>query len=113
MYTQHMSWSSRTFVLSLVLIWVLAPQLACFMPSQPAMPSEMDCCKEMASDCHRPNMSQACCQTGVRTDLGIASKVVRNLMPTIDAAADWEDPLARLTSGDFPESSIHNSHAPP
>jgi hypothetical protein len=113
MYTLHMSWSFRTVALSAVLVWVLAPQLACFMPSQAAMPSEMDCCKGMAADCHRANMSQSCCQTWVRTDLGISTKVVRNPMPPIDSAGDWADPLAGLPGGDFSELSTHNSHAPP
>jgi len=87
MYTLHMSWSFRTLVLALVMAWGIAPQLACLMPDQTLTPAEMDCCKGMAGDCSSSNMSQACCQTTVRTEVVIAAKVVRHVMPRLDVAA--------------------------
>src|SRR5215470_9767215 len=79
MYTFHMSWSFRGLVLAVLLGWGLAPQLVCFMPDQTPASSEMDCCKGMAADCNDANMSQACCQTVVRTDIGIAARTTHNL----------------------------------
>jgi hypothetical protein len=113
MYTLHMSWPFRALVLAVVLAWGLAPQLACFMPDQALTESEMDCCEGMASDCSSANMSHACCRTVVRTDVGIAAKVVRNLMPTFDVAERATDISIALPLRVIRELSIHNSHAPP
>jgi hypothetical protein len=82
-----MSWSFRTVALGVVLAWGLAPQLACLMPDQTLTPAEMDCCKGMAGDCSSANMSQACCQTVVRTEVGVVAKVIRHVMPRLGAAA--------------------------
>ena len=83
MYTLHMSWPLRSLVLGLVIVWGLAPQLACFMPEHSQTEAEKDCCEKMASDCHGTSMSQ-CCQTSVRTDVAIAGKTIRSLMPHSD-----------------------------
>jgi hypothetical protein len=113
MYTLHMSWPFRASVLAVVLAWGLAPQLACFMPDETLTESEMDCCEGMASDCSSANMSHACCRTVVRTDVGIAAKVVRNLMPRFDVAERATDISIALPLRVIRELSIHNSHAPP
>jgi len=96
-----------------MLAWEMAPQLACFMPDQALTKPEMDCCEEMASDCSSANMSNACCQTVVRTDVGIAAKVVRNLMPKFDVAERAADISIALPLRLSRELSIHNNHAPP
>src|SRR5262245_7357703 len=107
MYTLHMSWSFRALVLAVVLAWGLAPQLACFMPDQTLSKSEMDCCQGMAGDCNSANMSShTCCETVVRTDVGIAAKVVRNLIPGFDVAATAIDFSATPQHNDFRELFI-------
>src|SRR5947207_15439563 len=63
MYTLPMTWSFRMLAGSMALIWVLVPQLACFMPDPAATPAEMECCQKMKSDCSGMNMSHECCRT--------------------------------------------------
>jgi hypothetical protein len=114
MYTLHMSWSFRAVCLAVGLACGLAPQLACFMPSQPLTASEMDCCQEMSNDCSGANMSDACCQTVVRTDVGVAAKMIRNLLPPIGAAESGGALSATLPNDVLRDSSVrHNNHAPP
>ena len=113
MYTLHMSWPFRAFVLAVVVAWGIAPQLACFMPDQTFTKSEMDCCQEIASDCSSANMSDACCRTLVRTNVGIAAKVVRNIMPRFDVAERATDISIALPPSGSRELSTYNSHAPP
>src|SRR5262245_1319050 len=114
MYTLHMWWAFRGSVLSVVLACALAPQLLCFMPDETLTQSEMDCCKEMASDCSSPKMSHACCQTVVRTSVGIAAKVVRNLIPRFDVAERVVTISATvLQHSSARELAIYNNHAPP
>ena len=109
-----MSCSFRGSVLGVVLACALAPQLVCFMPDETLTQSEMDCCKEMASDCSSPKMSHACCQTVVQTDVGIAAKVVRNVIPRFDVAERMVDISATvLRHSSSRELPIHNNHAPP
>jgi hypothetical protein len=113
MYTLHMSWPFRALVIALVVAWGIAPQLACFMSDQTFTKSEMDCCQEMASDCSSANMSDACCRTLVRTDVGIAAKVVRNIMPRFDVEERASDISVGIPPNGSRELSIHDSHAPP
>jgi hypothetical protein len=95
------------------MVWGIAPQLACFMLDQTLTPAEMDCCKGMAGDCSNANMAQACCQTAVSTEVGVAAKVVRDVTPRLDAA-----PLtANILPGTFfafdRQLSKQTDHAPP
>src|SRR5262249_1346617 len=103
MYTLHMSWSFRALVLCALIGCGLAPQLVCFMPDPTLTRSEMDCCEGMASECSAANMSHACCQTVVRTDVGIAARVVRNLMPRFDVAESAIDFSIALQHNGFRE----------
>jgi hypothetical protein len=108
-----MSWSFRTLALSVVLAWGLVPQLACFMPDQARTKSEMDCCEGMSSaDCNSANMHD-CCQTVVRTNFGVAMKVVRNVVPPVDAINSWIAIQVPVDHDGFRELSIQDSHAPP
>ena len=113
MYTLHMSWPFRTLVLGLLLAWGLAPQLACFMPDQPLTAAEMDCCKEMASDCSTANMTHACCKTVVRTDPGVAAKVVRHDVPQLAVADRTLNIAAELSRNFDSQFSRQTDHAPP
>jgi len=80
-----MSGSFRAFVLIMVIIWAVAPQLACFVPEQTPTQSAMDCCKGMAGDCN-PTMSQECCQILARAEIGIVAKVIRHFEPPAQIA---------------------------
>jgi hypothetical protein len=112
MYTLHMFWPFRGLVLVVLLVWGLAPQLACLMPEPTATQSEMDCCKGMAADCSTANMSQTCCQTVVRTDIGIVAKTDRNMMPLCVAAYTIVILPALRASFDLPALE-QSDHAPP
>ena len=113
MYTSQMSWRFRTLVLGLVLAWGLAPQLACFMPDQALTPAEMDCCKEMAADCGTANMTHACCKTVVRTDPGVAAKVVRHDLPQLAVADQTPNIVAEFSASFDTQLSRQTDHAPP
>ena len=94
-----MSGSFRAFVLIMVVIWAVAPQLACFVPEQTPAQSEMGCCKGMAGDCN-PTMSQECCQTLARVEVGIVAKVIRHFEPLAQIANVATDvvPVSLLVS---------------
>jgi len=113
MYTLPMSWSFRAWVLLLLLSWGLIPQLACFVPDQALTPQAMDCCQGMAGDCSSANMSQACCQTVVHTNLGITVRVTREAMPTLDAAVAVTDTAPDLNINFDPLQLSRTAHAPP
>ena len=113
MYTLHMSWSFRATVLTIVMAWGLAPQIACFMPEQMLTQPERDCCKEMSSDCGGANMSHACCRTVVRTDVGITAKTVRIVTPHFDVAERMIDAASSIFLTPSRELSAGNGHAPP
>jgi hypothetical protein len=113
MYTLPMSWSFRALVFGVVMALGLAPQLACFMPENTATEAERDCCEKMANDCGGTNMSHECCRTAVRSDVGIATKVVRNVMPHFDVAARTAQTGSVLCLTFSPQFLIETSHAPP
>jgi hypothetical protein len=112
-YTLHMSWPFRALVLGVVLSWGLCPQLACFMPVQAPTPAEMDCCKGLSSDCNSSNMSQACCQTAVRLEAGVAAKVFRHAAPRLAVAAVAANAVHDLLIPFDRQLSIQTDHAPP
>jgi hypothetical protein len=92
--------------------WGLAPQLACFMPDE-MRAEEKDCCEGMTHDCGGPNMSHDCCRTIVRTDIGISTKTIRNVMPAVDAAERTIDIAPLLLPTVSRDSWTRNDHAPP
>jgi hypothetical protein len=68
-------------VLGLLVSVGLAPQLACFMPSESLSQSDMECCKEMIFACAAPNMSHECCQTLAPAPVGLTEKASYDVMP--------------------------------
>ena len=78
MYTLHMSRSFRVLAIGFTILWVLAPQIACFMPDQ-MTETEQQCCKEMANDCSGSGMSHECCRTVVRTDVATLTAANRDI----------------------------------
>jgi hypothetical protein len=114
MYTLHMSWPFRGLVLAVLLGWGLAPQLVCFMPDQTPTSSEMDCCKGMAADCNDSNMSQACCQTVVRTDIGIAAKTDHDVKPRVQTESRTIAATVPVVIFSFDPPGLKQSdHTPP
>src|SRR5262245_889142 len=73
-----MSRSFRTLAIGLTMLWVLAPQIACFMPDA-MTETEQQCCKEMANDCSSSGMSHECCRTVVRTDVATITAANRGI----------------------------------
>ena len=58
--------SLRIFVVSgLVLLWSVAPVMACLSPGQALTPDEMACCKKMAGACAGAPESHPCCKPTV------------------------------------------------
>ena len=108
-----MSWSFRSLVLTVAVAWGVAPQIACFMPDQTLSQQEKDCCNEMASDCGGSNMTHECCRTVVRTDTGIAAKVLRHALPD-SVLTNIGIPVVRPMSLDGSRQlATRNNHAPP
>ena len=113
MYTLHMSRSFRALVLSFGFVWALVPQLACFMPgAMLADEPERECCKQMANDCGKTNMTHECCRTVVPGGEGVAVKTVRHTAPQLEvietSAILGSAPLAGAR-----HEFIQNIHAPP
>jgi hypothetical protein len=67
MYTLRMSPSGRVLAFGLAMLWVMVPQIACFMPDQ-MTEAEQECCAQMAGDCSGSGMSHECCRRVVRPD---------------------------------------------
>ena len=53
------------FLLSIVLMWVATPAIACVLPGATLTPAEKECCHHMAQQCGQTAMpaSHSCCQT--------------------------------------------------
>jgi hypothetical protein len=110
MYTLRMSWSFRTLVLSVAMVWALAPQIACFMPDE-MTEAERECCKQMAHDCGNAGMSHECCKTVVRPDVGALAKAVRDIAPDATVLDRTIDSLSLV---ELPRVfSAPSYHAPP
>jgi len=61
----------RALVLvSIVLLWVAAPAVACVLPGVTLTPAERECCHHMAQHCGQTVMpaSHSCCQAPARHD---------------------------------------------
>src|SRR5262245_34600985 len=110
MHILHMSWSFRALVFMVVMAWGLAPQLACFMPDPMLAPAEIDCCKKMTNDCSAPSMSHACCRAVTRTDVGIATKALRNVIPQLDSTGTVTDILPSPLLNSVRKFSKQNDH---
>src|SRR5438067_3224714 len=52
-------------LLSIVLMWVASPAIACVLPGATLTPVERECCHHMAEQCGQASMpaSHSCCQT--------------------------------------------------
>src|ERR1700674_2402197 len=59
-------------VLSLLVLWTVAPALAC-LPNRQMTQAEMACCKKMAGDCHRGPGQHPCCKTTSTVDAPVAT----------------------------------------
>jgi hypothetical protein len=111
-YTSHMSWPYRVLILTMVVVWGLIPQIACFMPDQSPTQAEMDCCQKKAPDCGEMNMT--CCRTvGPAQIVGINAKPVRNPMPDVDVASAPVSIAVVSLPAALTGSAIPNDHAPP
>ena len=55
-------------LVSIVLLWVAAPAVACALPGVTLTPAERECCHHMAQHCGQTAMpaSHSCCQTPAR-----------------------------------------------
>jgi hypothetical protein len=113
MYTLPMSSCFRLLVLAILLTVGLAPQLACFMPDEGAMQADMDCCKGMTGDCSAANMSHACCQTVVRTDVGLTAETIQHAMPRVDVAEYGGNIVSTSLVPIYGDFSRQTDHAPP
>ena len=112
MYTLHMPWLLRVLGLGVVFGWGLGLQVVCFMPDQTVMPSDMDCCKEMAGDCNGANMSHPCCRPSVRAEVVVPVKIVRHVMPRLDVAHGTTNIVPDLFSPIERDVSQLNDRAP-
>src|SRR2546427_12615875 len=59
-------------VVSLLVLWTVAPALAC-LPTGQMTQAEMDCCKKMAGDCHRGPSQHPCCKTTPNIDTPVVT----------------------------------------
>jgi hypothetical protein len=83
-----MSWPFRALVLLVVLGWGIGPELMCFLPEETSTEAELDCCQKMAGECGDTQMSHQCCRPEVRTQVGVAAKIIRQNMP-VSEPAEW------------------------
>jgi hypothetical protein len=58
--------------LGLLCLWIGTPALAC-LPNPSMSPSEMECCKKMAGDCHMGTGQHPCCKTVSSAPASVAS----------------------------------------
>ena len=81
----------RALVLvSIVLLWVAAPAVACVLPGVTLAPAERECCHHMAQPCGQTAMpaSHSCCQAqGRHSALKQASVWIPNRRVTIAVTA--------------------------
>ena len=108
MYTVCMSRSFRTLAIGLTMLWIVAPQIACFMPDA-MTETEQQCCKEMASDCSGSGMSHECCRRVVRADAATVTATNRGIVHDFSLAEKgWESGASSLLNacvGDYPSGN--------
>ncbi len=97
MYTLRMSRSSRALALSLTILWVVAPQMACFMP-ETVTESEHECCQQMANECGGSGMSHECCRTVVRLDVATLARANRDIGFDFSVAGEAFNTIAAVSS---------------
>jgi len=102
----------RIAVVTVVIVWGLAPQIACLLPDRHLTQDEMDCCEKMSGECGRMEMS--CCKTVVRTDVpSILAKTVRNMALHTEITPKPVNITFGLTLALFADFAIRSEHAPP
>jgi hypothetical protein len=112
MYTLRMSVSGRALAFGLAILWVMVPQIACFMPD-PMTEAEQECCEQMAHNCGSSGMSHECCRRVVRTDpatLAAASRVMAHDFVLVEGSTEI-DGSALLTASTF--SYFFRNSSPP
>src|SRR5580700_3655730 len=62
----------RLVVVSLLVLWTVAPALAC-LPSRQMTQAEMACCKKMAGECHGGPGQHPCCKSAPSVDTPVAT----------------------------------------
>jgi len=100
MYTLRMSRSGRVLAFGLAMLWVMVPQIACFMPD-PMTEAEQECCAQMAGDCSGSGMSHECCRRVVRPDhatIAAASRVMAHDFVLVENSAEIVDSVLLLAS---------------
>jgi len=108
-----MSWPFRILVLSVALLWVVAPQIACFVPDHRTAQAE-DCCQHMAGECHRaPDMAQDCCRTDARDDVATVAKHGTELKTQLSLVPAAFEAARVLPVNDLGRFAICGTHAPP
>jgi hypothetical protein len=111
MYTWYMSRSFKTLAFSVALLWVVAPQAACFMPDA-MTETEQQCCKEMANDCGGSGMSHECCRTVARPDVAMLAAANRALVQEFTLVErGGEIDIARLLN--FSTIHFSSNQSPP
>jgi hypothetical protein len=112
MYTWRMSRSDRAVALALTILWVVAPQMSCFMPDT-MTESEQQCCRQMANECSGSGMSHECCRTVVRPDVATFARASRDIGADLRVAVEPFSTIPAFSSQAVPTPLFDISHAPP
>ena len=97
----------------MAMAWVVAPQIACFMPDEMLTQAEKDCCKGMMRDCSGANMAHECCKTVGRAEVAAPAKGIRHLAPSFEVAVGTVEVESSLLPAGSHTVSLRNNHAPP
>jgi hypothetical protein len=106
----------RVLSLTLIILWVLIPQVVCFLPNEQMTEMEMECCKHMAADCGQANMQEHKCCTGVvKPDAAIVTAVHRTLLPHTAVAPPYISEAINFSRVIAETAAIvgRNIHPPP
>jgi hypothetical protein len=97
--------------MGLTILWVVAPQMACFMPDT-MTESEHQCCQQMANECGGSGMSHECCRTVVRPDVATSARANRDVGFDFIVALEAFNTPAAVSPQAASTSVFDISHAP-
>ena len=99
-------------VVSLLVLWTVAPALAC-LPTGQMTQAEMDCCKKMAGDCHRGPSQHPCCKTTPIVDTPVVTvQQIPQVYPDV-AILDLNLSVQSLPTAEGEVVQVHLGLPPP
>lgn len=88
----------------LILVWTATPALAC-LPTSTMTQVEMECCKNMAGDCHMGSRNHPCCEKNANQPTVVANVQRTHVLHPVFTAI-----LLIVSATDLPTLNVEHHH---